>query len=46
MNKEKPLIVVCAGGMAREVIWLARETREWNPVGFLVDPEYVLEKEM
>jgi sugar O-acyltransferase (sialic acid O-acetyltransferase NeuD family) len=46
MSKVKPLIVVCAGGLAREVIWLARETGEWDPIGFLVDAEYLRDKEL
>lgn len=46
MIERKPFIVVCAGGLAREVIWLARETQEWDPIGFLVDLEYVQEQEI
>lgn len=46
MSGKKPLIVVCAGGLAREIIWLARDTNEWDPVGFLVDPQYLNERNM
>ncbi|KAA0893323.1 acetyltransferase [Oryzomonas rubra] len=46
MSEAKSLVVVCAGGMAREVIWLARETGAWNPIGFLVDEKYLEEKEL
>lgn len=44
MSRKKPLIIICAGGLAREIIWLARETQEWDPVGFLVDSQYLNEK--
>jgi sugar O-acyltransferase (sialic acid O-acetyltransferase NeuD family) len=46
MSTGKPLIVVCAGGLAREVIWLARATGEWDPIGFLVDAEYLRETQL
>lgn len=38
MFVKKPLIIVCGGGLAREVIWLAREcSDEWEVVGVLDD---------
>lgn len=38
MSAKKPLIVVCGGGFAREVIWLARECHdEWDVIGVLDD---------
>ena len=38
MSNKKTLIVVCGGGFAREVIWLAREcSNEWNVIGVLDD---------
>jgi len=40
MHNPKPLIVVCGGGFAREVIWLARDCAdEWQIVGILDDTE-------
>lgn len=37
-EKKKSLIIVCGGGFAREVIWLAREcSEEWNVIGVLDD---------
>lgn len=43
MSRNKPLIVVCGGGLAREIMWLALETQEWEPIGFLVDSQYLSE---
>jgi len=38
MSGKKPLIILCGGGFAREVIWLAREcSDEWNVIGILDD---------
>lgn len=38
MSKKRPLIIVCGGGFAREVIWLARECNdEWDVIGVLDD---------
>jgi sugar O-acyltransferase (sialic acid O-acetyltransferase NeuD family) len=38
MSEKKPLIIICGGGFAREVIWLAREcSSEWDVVGVLDD---------
>jgi len=38
MSEKKPLIIVCGGGFAREVIWLAREcSNEWDVIGVLDD---------
>ena len=36
----KPLIIICAGGLAREVLWLASECSEmWHVVGYLDDTD-------
>ena len=37
MTSLKKLIIVCGGGFAREVIWLARECNEWEIIGILDD---------
>jgi len=38
MSGKKPLIIICGGGFAREVIWLARECdNEWDVIGVLDD---------
>lgn len=37
MASLKKLIIVCGGGFAREVIWLARECNEWEIIGILDD---------
>ncbi len=38
MCEKKSLIIVCGGGFAREVIWLARECSEaWDVIGVLDD---------
>jgi len=38
MGKKKPLIIVCGGGFAREVMWLARECDDkWDLIGVLDD---------
>lgn len=38
MPDKKPLIIVCGGGFAREVIWLARDcSAEWDIMGILDD---------
>lgn len=38
MLAKKPLIIICGGGFAREVIWLARDCyKEWDVIGVLDD---------
>ena len=38
MSDRKKLIIVCGGGFAREVIWLAKEcSEEWDVIGVLDD---------
>jgi sugar O-acyltransferase (sialic acid O-acetyltransferase NeuD family) len=40
VNAANPLIIVGAGGLGREVAWLARSLPEqWKPIGFLDDDE-------
>ena len=39
----KDLIIVCAGGVGREVYYLAKEIGKWNIKGFIDDNPYALD---